>query len=245
MLVIDKPARLSSFAVIEYLRSRSGVKKVGHTGTLDPRATGVLPVCLGKATKLTERLMKLPKYYEAEIVFGLATDTADAEGTVQSLREKAFRKSDLQKVLKKFLGPSQQVPPMTSALHWQGQRLYDLARQGLAVERPARPIEIYRIGLVSFDGRGRFPKAVIRVRCSAGTYLRVLAEDIARQLGTVAYLSGLKRLAVGPFSLKASLRPADFPGIWGKIADGRGAGIKSFFSLARLEKIVGTENKDS
>lgn len=240
-MVVNKPVRLTSFSVVEYIREISGVKKVGHTGTLDPRATGILPICLGRATKLTAQLMKLPKYYEAEIVFGLLTDTADAEGVIQQQVDRPITESQLTKALEKFLGPGQQIPPMTSALHWQGQRLYDLARQGLTVERPCRPIEISALSLVSFDGRGRFTKAVIRVRCSAGTYLRVLAEDIARSLETVAYLGALKRLAVGPFDLANSLALADFPRIWSKIADDQGQGLKCFFALAKLEAMIQKE----
>lgn len=174
-----------------------GRPKAGHTGSLDPLATGMLPICLGEATKLAGALLAEGKAYEFELTLGQRTDTGDAEGQViESAPVRAFAPEQLAAVLAAATGPQQQVPPMYSALKQAGQPLYKLARQGLSVPRAARAIVIRSLALLGQEG----PRLRLRAVCSKGTYVRVLAEDLARALGSCGHLTALRRLYVEPFS---------------------------------------------
>jgi tRNA pseudouridine55 synthase len=196
---IDKPKGWTSFDVVRKVRSLVKVKKVGHSGTLDPMAVGVLLVCTGKATKRVAELQELPKEYVADVNLGLETDTLDVTGTVKGT---AAIPDDWQRglidVLPEFVGDIQQVPPMVSALKRNGIPLYKLARQGLQVSLEARTVTIYGIELLDVSNDG----FRIRVRCGGGTYIRSLARDIGYRLGTLGTLSGLVRTSIGPYTRK-------------------------------------------
>jgi tRNA pseudouridine55 synthase len=196
ILLIDKPADMSSADVVRKVKQRAGVK-VGHLGTLDPFATGVLPLCLGEATKIAQFLNTADKRYEGVMQLGWSTDSGDRTGArVQEAAVPSLAQSDLDQVAGRFLGDQLQIPPMYSALKRDGIPLYRLARRGIEVEREARPIRIDRLSLRLHDaGRIGFV-----VDCSKGTYVRVLAEDIGAALGTVAHLDALRRTAFGSFT---------------------------------------------
>lgn len=197
ILPLDKPKGLSSNTALIEVRRRFQADKAGHIGSLDPMATGMLPVCLGQATKLCGHLLESDKRYLATVRLGVATDTGDAEGEPIAHSDlSGFNAAALETALRQFVGPQQQVPPMYSALKQGGVRLYQLAREGQIVDRPARPIMVHALQLQSI-GADCF---VVDVQCSKGTYIRVLAEDIARAMGEVAHLSGLRRLQAGPFA---------------------------------------------
>lgn len=196
VLLLDKPHGLSSNEAMLAVRGIYQADKAGHTGTLDPLATGLLPVCLGQATKLTSYLLDARKRYIAEVRLGARTSTGDIEGeVVESSDPAGLDEATLRSALPAFMGRIQQVPPMYSALKRDGTRLYELARAGVEVEREPRQVEIHALDLLSFDGQ----TAVLDVRCSKGTYIRTLAEDWARSLGQAAHLQGLRRIEVGPF----------------------------------------------
>jgi len=203
IIVVNKPKGISSFRVVDRIRKLTKIKKVGHAGTLDPSATGVLIICLDKACKRSDEFMGHDKEYEAEMVFGITTDSGDSDGNILSKKEVKVERKDLEEAIKKFVGEIEQVPPMVSALHHKGQRLYDLARQGITVDRPPRKIRINSISLLSFE-EGPPPKARIRVDCSKGTYIRTLCEDIGAGLGTGAYESQLIRTKSGKFRIEDS-----------------------------------------
>ncbi|MGA9350566.1 MAG: tRNA pseudouridine(55) synthase TruB [Anaerolineae bacterium] len=198
ILNIDKPAGMTSHDVVARVRQMTGQRRVGHAGTLDPLATGVLVVCLGQATRVAEYLMASDKVYRAEICLGVSTDTHDAEGEVTATAEVDVRQEELGKALASFIGSIQQVPPMYSALKREGTPLYKLARQGITVEREPRSVEIYNIELLNWMS----PLLTIRVECSPGTYIRALARDLGQKLGCGAHLRSLTRLASGHFSLE-------------------------------------------
>lgn len=201
IIVVNKSAGKTSFEVVKVIRRLSGERRVGHAGTLDPSATGVLPVCLGKATHLVSLLMDGEKEYEGELVLGIKTDTQDADGKIIQQKEVRVARSDLDAVVPEFTGEIDQIPPMVSALHYQGKRLYELARQGLTVERKPRKIRISKLEILKFD-EGVNPRASFRVRCSRGTYVRTLCTDIGDRLGCGAHQSKLIRVRSGPFILK-------------------------------------------
>ncbi|MDO8954089.1 MAG: tRNA pseudouridine(55) synthase TruB [Gammaproteobacteria bacterium] len=210
IVLLDKPEGLSSNHALQKVKRLYHAEKAGHAGTLDPMATGMLPICLGRATKLSEYLLDADKCYRATISLGSATNTGDKTGEIietaavpapfvipakagiqSSSLDSRFRGNDLvTSVLEKFTGKIEQIPPMYSALKHEGQRLYKLARKGHEVERQPRPITIYRLQLIEFIGN----ELTIEVECSKGTYIRVLGEDIAKALGTVGHLSALRRL---------------------------------------------------
>ena len=196
ILLLDKPRGLSSNAALQRVRSLYGRVKGGHVGSLDPLATGMLPVCLGEATKIAGAIVESRKRYRFTIALGEATATGDAEGEV---RERAsvppLERAAVLHVLAGFRGPGTQVPPMYSALKREGRPLYALARAGLTVERAARAIELFDLPLVSLEKTSLELEAL----CSKGTYIRVLAEDIARALGTCGHVAALRRLYVEPF----------------------------------------------
>lgn len=201
-LVIDKPAGITSHDVVAAVRAVTGVKKVGHTGTLDPFATGVLPLALGAATRLIQFVDESLKVYDATISLGTATDTGDPTGTV--VREAALPAADqaeVEQVLKSFIGARMQVPPAYSAVKHEGRPLYHYARKGEEVVVAARPITIHALELVSYTGQ----ELRILITCSRGTYARVLADDIAIALGSAGHLSALQRPRSGPFFLEDGL----------------------------------------
>ena len=194
VLPVHKPAGFTSHDVVAKARRLLRERRIGHTGTLDPDVTGVLPLCIGKATRIVEYLQELPKEYEAELTIGYATDTEDSSGAVLTqldqveLDEETFRAA-----LNRFVGVIEQTPPMYSAVKVNGKRLYELAREGVVVERASRQATIHDIQLLSFDSSTRYPKALLRVRCSKGTYIRTLCVDIGKSLGYPAVMSKLIR----------------------------------------------------
>lgn len=202
VLVLDKPPGMTSHDVVGALRRLTGQRRVGHTGTLDPAATGVLPICLGQATRAAEYLLAQDKQYRAEVTFGRATDSHDAMGQVVARAgAEGLTAGDLEEALKGFRGVIQQVPPMVSALKVGGKRLYELARQGLEVEREARQVTIHRLQLLEFRP-GSEATAILDIACSKGTYIRSLARDLGETLGTGAFLSSLRRTRSGAFRLE-------------------------------------------
>jgi tRNA pseudouridine55 synthase len=202
ILNVNKPAGMTSFGVVSTIRRYSREKKVGHAGTLDPLATGVLPVCLGKATRIAEFFMELSKSYRAEVEFGTATDTGDAEGQVV-WRGDASRVTyeNLKSALDQFRGSIQQMPPMYSALKHNGRPLYEFARAGIYVTRKTRTAEIHELNLLSWGS----PIAVIEVTCGRGTYIRSLADDLGKSINCGAHLKSLIRSSYGPFNLNDSV----------------------------------------
>jgi tRNA pseudouridine55 synthase len=198
-LLVDKPSGWTSHDVVAEVRRLVGQKKVGHGGTLDPMATGLLVLGMGQATRLLRFVQQLPKEYLARAVLGVATDTLDAEGAVLWREPMEVGEGDLARVLPRFVGRILQVPPMVSALRMEGRRLYELARQGEEVDREGRPVEVHELDLVEF-APGEYPEATLRVVCGKGTYVRSLADDIGRALGGRAHLAELRRTGVGSFS---------------------------------------------
>ena len=200
IIVINKEKEYTSHDVVAKLKKKLNISKVGHTGTLDPNATGVLPILIGKGTKFSKYLINHDKIYEVELELGKKTDTADIEGKVieeKNVDEK-YIKENLLQVLESFVGKQEQIPPMYSAIKKDGKKLYEYARAGEKVEIEPRKIEIYKIDLNKYD------KNIISfvVSCSKGTYIRSLCEDIAEKLNTVGYMKNLKRLQVGEFNIK-------------------------------------------
>lgn len=200
IIVINKEKEYTSHDVVAKLKKKLNISKVGHTGTLDPNATGVLPILIGKGTKFSKYLINHDKIYEVELELGKKTDTADIEGKVieeKNVDEK-YIKENLLQVLESFIGKQEQIPPMYSAIKKNGKKLYEYARAGEKVEIEPRKIEIYKIDLNKYD------KNIISfvVSCSKGTYIRSLCEDIAKKLNTVGYMKNLKRLQVGEFNIK-------------------------------------------
>ena len=201
ILLIDKPEGLTSFEVVRRARRALGVRKIGHLGTLDPFATGLLPLCLGEATKLAPFLMGEPKTYRAVVKLGEETDTQDLTGRVVAASEKMPTPEEVYEGAAGFVGEIEQVPPMYSALHHAGERLYKLARRGESVEVKPRKVTIHRLEVEEV----RLPLVTIKVKCSQGTYIRTLAADLGRALGCGGHLTALRRLAVGEFSVDAAL----------------------------------------
>jgi tRNA pseudouridine55 synthase len=195
-LVVDKPAGVTSAGVVEEVKRVTGIRKVGHAGTLDPMATGALVVALASATRLIRFIQDQPKEYVATALFGVATDTLDAEGAVLTREEMHFEPAELEAVASRFVGTISQVPPMVSALKQGGRRLYELAREGQVVEREARSVEIHELELVSV-GPGPYPEVTFRVVCGKGFYVRSLADDLASVLGGSAHLTSLRRVRIG------------------------------------------------
>ncbi len=196
VLLIDKPSGPTSFAAVARVRRLCRMRQVGHAGTLDPLASGLLLILIGRATRIARYLEPLPKEYQARIRLGLQTDTDDLEGReISRFAVPELERSDLESKLQRFLGPIEQVPPQYSAIKRNGQPLYQMARQGLSVALPPRRVEIYNLSLL-YHGREEIE---ILVRCSKGTYIRSLARDIGQSLGCGATLAGLVRRAVGEF----------------------------------------------
>ncbi len=198
ILLLDKPAGISSNRALQIVKRLFGAKKAGHTGSLDPFATGLLPICFGEATKVSAFLLDADKTYLATARLGVATTTADTEGEVrETLPVPALQEADILATLEKFTGPQSQVPHMYSALKRDGKKLYELARKGIEVERAARDITLHKLQLVSWQS----PDLSFEVSCSKGTYIRVLAEDLAKDFGTCAHLQQLRRTKAGDFSV--------------------------------------------
>ncbi|RCX21261.1 tRNA pseudouridine55 synthase [Fontibacillus phaseoli] len=194
ILPILKPVGFTSHDVVAKSRGILKMKRIGHTGTLDPAVTGVLPLCLGRATRMVEYLQELPKEYEATLVLGLATDTEDMTGNVlERLERVSVTEAEVQEVLERFIGTISQVPPMYSALKQNGKRLYELAREGKVVERQPREVNIHELELLAMNPDPIHPKITFRTLCSKGTYIRTLCVDIGRALGVPAVMERLKR----------------------------------------------------
>ena len=197
VLLFDKPLELSSNIALQKVRRLFGAEKAGHTGTLDPLATGLLPVCFGEATKFSVGLLESDKTYQAKIKLGQTTTTGDAEGEIMATHAVTVCENQVQQVLQSFLGEIQQMPPMHSALKHQGKPLYEYIRKGETIARELRTVVIHELVLHQFGG----DELVISVRCSKGTYVRTLAEDIGHALGCGGHLTGLRRTAIASFSL--------------------------------------------
>ncbi len=196
VLLLDKDSGASSNRMLQKVRHLYGAAKAGHTGSLDPLATGMLPVCLGEATKVSGFLLDADKHYRVTCRLGERTDTADADGVVvETAAVPALDEARVRGVLEGFLGDIEQVPPMYSALKHEGRRLYELARAGEEVERKARRVRIFSLTLDRLDAT----ELALDVRCSKGTYVRTLIEDVAAALGTLAHVTALRRLGVGPY----------------------------------------------
>lgn len=206
VVLLDKPVGLSSNAALQKVRRALNAQKAGHTGTLDPLASGLLPLCFGDATKFSADLLHAEKEYETTIRFGVKTTTGDAEGEVVSEREPTFDYQTFSEVLEKFRGEIEQVPPMYSALKKDGVPLYKLARKGEEIERKPRKVVISTLDVLDFNP----PEATLVVRCSKGTYIRVLGEDIGEALGCGAHLKSLRRTVVGDLRISESVTLADF-----------------------------------
>lgn len=201
VLLLDKALGLTSNDALQKARRLFSAAKGGHTGTLDPMATGLLPLCFGEATKFSADLLDADKTYEAELKLGVTTDTGDAEGQVLTTSEAAVSIADVERLLPRFTGPIKQIPPMHSALKRDGRPLYELARQGIEVEREARDVTIHALDILGLEG----DVLRLRVSCSKGTYIRVLAADIGQMLGCGAHLTALRRTRVGDLVLERSV----------------------------------------
>ncbi len=199
IICIDKPQGFTSFDVVAKLRGITKIRRIGHAGTLDPMATGVLPVFIGRATKACDMLPDSDKEYEAEFKLGIVTDTQDSTGEILSQFDVRVTEGDLKTALGGFFGKQLQIPPMYSAVKVDGKRLYDLARQGIEVERKPREIEIYKIELLSFDENSQSGKLVIS--CSKGTYIRTICHDLGKKLGCGAVMTALRRTRAAGFFL--------------------------------------------
>lgn len=205
ILNVNKEKGISSARVVSLVRRALDIKKVGHTGTLDLEASGVLPIVVGKATRVSDYMMTKDKVYETELILGAKTDTLDAAGKIIAKSQKIIDKDQFLETMNTFKGEIEQVPPMYSALKVNGRKLYDLAREGIEIERKRRRVNIYDIDLLDFD----FPRAKIRVTCSKGTYIRTLVDDIGEKLNTFAYVDNLVRARVGEFDIKDAIKIED------------------------------------
>ncbi|MGC8843752.1 MAG: tRNA pseudouridine(55) synthase TruB [bacterium] len=187
----------TSHDIVDMARKALDMRKIGHAGTLDPLAEGVLLLCLGKGTRLSDYLTELPKEYLAEITFGITTSTYDAEGEITSRSEKEVSEEEVREAVKEFVGEIEQIPPPASAVRHKGRKLYEWTREGVFIEPPPRKVIVYSFELENFDRQQR--KGIFRITCSKGTYIRALARDIGEKLGCGAFLSHLVRTRVGPF----------------------------------------------
>jgi tRNA pseudouridine55 synthase len=198
VLLVDKPSGWTSFDVVNKLRRSAGGLKMGHAGTLDPMATGLLIICTGRKRKEIDRFMGLDKEYVAELRLGIRTASFDSETEpLEELSTEGITEERVRDVVREFLGPQMQIPPMWSAVQVGGRRLYSLARKGVEIDRPARPIVVHTLELVEYA----VPRLVLRVACSKGTYVRSLANDIGVRLGCGACLTALRRTRIGPYGV--------------------------------------------
>ena len=239
VLVIDKPVGMTSHDVVQAVRRGTGIRRAGHTGTLDPRASGVLVVLLGPAVRLSEYVSTSEKRYQAVIKFGMTTSTYDTEGTITSQSDDFnFEFEDLEKALEKFVGEVEQTPPIYSALKIDGRRAYDMARKGEEFEMEPRDITVHSLELLEWEP----PEAVVDIHCSSGTYIRSLANDIGQEMGSGATLINLRRTKNGRFTLRDAvslrkLEEAFADGDWYRYlipADALQTGIPLNLNLTRL-----------
>lgn len=202
VMIIDKPKGYTSHDVVNVIRKELKIKKVGHTGTLDPNATGVLPILIGEATKISKYLIEHNKIYIAELSLGQATDTGDSEGKVIETKDvPELSKNKINEILKKFEGKQKQKPPIYSAIKINGKKAYEYAREGKIAELKEREIEILAIKLMEYNKN----TIIFEVKCSKGTYIRVLCEDITKKIGTVGYMKNLRRTEVEKFKIKNAI----------------------------------------
>ncbi|HOL20775.1 MAG TPA: tRNA pseudouridine(55) synthase TruB [Candidatus Hydrogenedens sp.] len=198
ILLVDKPSGITSHDVVDYIRKKTGIKKVGHTGTLDPNATGLLILSIGKATRLTEYFVSLDKTYEGKLRLGIVSDTHDIDGNIiQENPVPKITKKEIDKIKTEFLGEIEQIPPMFSAIKIGGQRLYKVARKGITIERKPRKVNVYEFSILKV----KLPDVWIRISCSRGTYVRTLCHDLGEKIGCGAVLIELRRLKVGKYSV--------------------------------------------
>ena len=210
-----KPPGLTSHDIVAIVRRKLKIKRVGHTGTLDPMAAGVLPICIGKGTKIVDFLMADKKVYRAELTLGSMTDTQDKLGEVLESSDKLVSEEEIRSVMAEFIGDISQIPPMYSALKHNGKKLYELAREGITVEREARIRTIYSLDIVSINDN----KIVFDVSCSKGTYIRTLCHDIGLKLGTFGHMSFLLRKSTGNFTLNNSITIEEFENFSNEVID--------------------------
>lgn len=200
IIVIDKPKGRTSHDMVYFIRRMTGIKKVGHTGTLDPDATGVLPLCIGNGTKVSDMLLESDKCYRAELILGMTTDTQDLSGNVLEEKEVNLREEEIIKAAESFVGEIEQIPPMYSAIKQDGKKLYELARKGIEVERKPRRVTVNEITIVKIDKN----TVTIDVDCSKGTYIRTLCSDIGEKLGCGGCMGNLRRTKAGMFKIDES-----------------------------------------
>jgi len=198
-----KPPGMTSSDVVVWMRRVLKTKKIGHTGTLDPGVAGVLPLCVGRGTRIAEYITEQGKAYLAEVTLGVTTDTQDAFGKEVHRTKPDLQQSDLEQVIPNFLGKISQTPPMYSAVRKEGKHLYEYARQGLTIERAPREVSIYKLKLVKWYEE-EFPRAILDIECSKGTYIRTISHDLGLALGCGAYMSNLLRVSSGPFKIQES-----------------------------------------
>jgi len=206
ILNIFKPKGISSHKVVREVKNILNINKAGHAGTLDPSASGVLLVCLGHATKIVKFIAELKKHYQGDMILGISTDSQDSEGKIIQRKEvKAdIDEKRIKRIFQKYKGTISQIPPMFSAVHYKGERLYRLARKGIEVKRNPKKVKIYQLNLVNFNQK-KYPVVEFEVVCSKGTYIRTLCNDIGEELGYGAYLSNLIRKKIGNFDIEDSL----------------------------------------
>ena len=212
LLIVNKPEGYTSHDIVNIVRKKLNIKKVGHTGTLDPNATGVLPILIGQATKISKYLVEHKKTYIATLKLGEQRDTGDSEGEIinQDLNIKVFNNMEIEQILLGLLGRQQQIPPMHSAIKVNGKKLYEYARKGQEIEIKPRDIEIYNISLKNYNKKD---EVVFEVECSKGTYIRTLCEDIAKKLGTIGYMAELQRTKVNEFEIKNAISLEDLDNV--------------------------------
>ncbi|MFH1847674.1 MAG: tRNA pseudouridine(55) synthase TruB [Candidatus Omnitrophota bacterium] len=218
ILIVDKPSGMTSHDVVDFIRRKFHIKKVGHAGTLDPLATGVLVVLIGKATKLSNKLLSQDKKYQVTMMLGKRTDTGDADGkTVFECGDlSGFDRGRVEKALEDFRGEIEQIPPMTSAIKIKGKKLYELARAGLEVKRDSRKVHIYGLSILGFEA----PNVELEVSCSKGTYVRTLCDDIGQALGCGAHVSKIRRVGSGEFRIEDAILFPDLRNLKrGEVAD--------------------------
>ncbi|MBR5535317.1 MAG: tRNA pseudouridine(55) synthase TruB [Clostridia bacterium] len=205
IVIMDKPMGITSFKALGMIKKAYGTKRVGHTGTLDPDATGVLPILVGNATRAAELIVSKDKEYVSTILLGVRTDTLDISGQVTEERDVRVTEEEIRKTVSSFIGDIEQIPPMYSALSVDGVRLHTLARQGVEIERESRPVTIYDIEIMDIS----LPEVTLRVSCSKGTYIRTLADDIGEKLGTLACVKTLRRTKTGVFDISKAHLPEE------------------------------------
>lgn len=212
LLIINKPKEYTSHDIVNIVRKKLNTKKVGHTGTLDPNATGVLPILIGQATKISKYLVEHKKTYIATLKLGEQRDTGDSEGNIveQDLNLKIFDIKQIEQTLSNFLGKQQQIPPMYSAIKVKGKKLYEYARNGQEIEIKPRDIEVYNISLKNYNQKDEIE---FEVECSKGTYIRTLCEDIAKKLGTIGYMKELQRTKINEFEIQNAVSLDDLDNV--------------------------------